>query len=135
MKQYISPAIAVLLAVLLTAGCSTQKNTGMTRFYHSTTAHFNAYYNGKQAYIDGCELQEKAVQDNYLEPIALLPVSNEAARKSGTASFDRAIEKSKKCVTLHSIKAKPVFKPGHKKTDKDKKELAKNEYNPFLWHA
>ena len=121
------------LALLLSAGCSTQKNTAMSRFYHATLTRFNTYFNGKQAYIEGYEAQEKAVQDNYLEMLQLFPLSNEQARSAGTANFDRAIEKAQKCVTLHSIKKKPVKKQGADR--KDRKWYQKNEYNPFLWHA
>ena len=46
--------------VLLTmAGCSTQKNTAGTRWWHSFNARYNIYYNGKQAFIDGNLEKEK----------------------------------------------------------------------------
>lgn len=131
----LSGYIALAVAMLFFAGCSTQKNTPMSRFYHATLTRYNPYFNGKQAYIEGYQAQEKAATDNYLEILDLFPISNEAARKTGTANFDKAIEKAQKCVTLHSIKKKPVKKQGATMSDKDKEFYNKNEYNPFLWHA
>ncbi len=124
----------ILTLVLTAAGCSTQKNTAMSRFYHATTARYNAYFNGEQAFLKGYGEQENGIEDNFLEVIDMYPISNEKARAIGTASFDRAIEKAQKCVTLHSIKKRPVIK-GDAKSAKNIKLKAKKEYNPFLWHA
>lgn len=118
--------------LLTAAGCSTQKNTAMSRFSQAMLTRFNTYFNGEQAFEKGYREQENAVADNYLEILDLFPISNETAVKSGTGSFDIAIEKAQKCVTLHSIKAKPVKKDGSRR---DKEWYNKNEYNPFLWHA
>lgn len=123
-----------MLAVLLSAGCSTHRNTAVTRLYHSTVTRFNVYYNGITAYKDGYEAQEKAVKDNYLEILDVFPLSDEDARSAGSSNFERAIEKAQKSVTLHSIKAKPKKKAG-KMTDKQKAWYERNEYNPYLWHA
>lgn len=123
------------LSLLLSAGCSTQKNTAMSRFYHASLTRFNTYFNGRQAYIEGYESQEKAVKDNYLELIDVFPISDEDARNSGSGSYDIAIEKSQKCVTLHSIKKKPVRKNKSSMSEHEKKFYNKNEFNPFLWHA
>lgn len=124
----------LLLSALLSAGCSTHRNTAVTRFYHSTVTRFNVYYNGITAYKEGYEAQEKAVKDNYLEILDVFPLSDENARNAGASNFDRAIEKAQKSVTLHSIKAKPKKKSG-KLSDRQKAWYEKNEYNPYLWHA
>ena len=44
---------------LLIASCSTRKNTARTRAWHSFSAKYNTYYNGKLAYIDGALEKEK----------------------------------------------------------------------------
>jgi hypothetical protein len=46
--------IPILLAAVLVVatGCSTQKNTARTRWWHSFKARYNTYYNGSLAYID-----------------------------------------------------------------------------------
>ncbi|HRL45385.1 MAG TPA: hypothetical protein PLL85_06950, partial [Gemmiger qucibialis] len=35
----------------------------------------------------------------------------------------------------HSIKRRPVWEPGKRKTAKDIEWLSRREYNPFLWKA
>lgn len=134
MRMHI-PHIILLVPVIVLTGCSTQKNTAMTRFYHATVARYNVYFNGRQAYLSGCEEQEKAVNDNYLEIINLFPISDEKAQSTGKSSFDRAIEKSRKCVTLHSIKKRPVKKSGNQGRRRNDRWKEQKEFNPFLWHA
>ena len=52
-------------------GCSTQKNTAKSRWWHSFTARYNTYYNGTLAYIEGSLNKEQNNQDNYTEIIPL----------------------------------------------------------------
>ena len=130
---YIGLLTAVIM--LVTVGCSTQKNTRMTRFWHSFTGKYNTYYNGSQAYIDGSLEKEKGNKDNFTEMLPLYTVGNKQSVGLGKGNFDRAIEKSEKTIKLHSIKAKPEWTKSRRKTDKDKEWLGRKEYNPFLWKA
>ena len=41
------------IVVLTMVGCSTQKNTSGTRWWHAFNARYNIYFNGKEAFIDG----------------------------------------------------------------------------------
>ena len=121
--------------ILILAGCSTAKNTAGSRFYQSMVTRYNVYHNGAEAYKEGYEAQEKAVNDNYLEILDLYPVSDEKVWSVGTTNYDIAIEKAQKGIKLHSITVKPERKPGKTLTEKDKAWQNKNEYNPFLWNA
>ncbi len=116
-------------------GCSTKKNTANTRFYHAFTARYNTYYNGNQAYKTGCLELEGANRDNYMEILPYFYIGNKKTVGSGSANFDRAIEKSQKAIKQHSIKKKPIRKPGQKKTEKMIRWYAKREYNPFIHNA
>ena len=128
--------LTVGVVVMLTmAACSTQKNTAGTRWWHSFNARYNIYYNGKEAFIDGNLEKEKGNRDNFTEQIPLYPVGNKDSRSLGSSQYDRAIEKAEKDIRRHSIKAKPEWKGGKRKTDKDKEWLGRKEYNPFLWKA
>ena len=132
-KTYIWLLIA---AVVLTAGgCSTQKNTAKSRWWHSFNARYNTYFNGNQALIDGNLEKEKGNRDNFTEQIPLYPVGNKASRDIGKGQYDRAIEKAEKTIRRHSIKAKPEWKSGRRKTAKDREWLGRREYNPFIWKA
>lgn len=130
------PALALcvvaLVAATLLVGCgSTKDNTAQSRFYQAFVTRFNVYHNGKEAYKEGVQAQEKGHKDNYMEVIPLYVVSSPTTRKMGSSNFDKAIEKAQKASKLHSIKAKPKRKAGTL-SEKDKLWYAKKEYNPFM---
>lgn len=129
--------IPLLIAAIIVAatGCSTQKNTAKTRFWHSFKARYNTYYNGSLAYIDGSLEKENGNKDNFTEMLPLYTVSNKQSRELGKANFDRAIEKCQKTIKLHSIKRRPEWTKNRRKTEKDIEWLSRREYNPFLWRA
>ena len=106
--------VAVAVAIV---GCSTQKNTAGSRFWHSFNARYNTYYNGQVAFIDGNLEKEKNNKDNYTELIPLYPVGNKASRDIGKSNYQRTVEKMEKAIQRHSIKEKG------------------REKNPFLWRA
>ena len=135
MRKFAYSLTVGAIVVLTMVGCSTQKNTAGTRWWHSFNARYNIYYNGKQAFIEGNLEKEKANKDNFTEQIPLYMVGNKDSRSIGSGQYDRAIEKAEKDIRRHSIKAKPEWKGGKKKTDKDKEWLGRKEYNPFLWKA
>ena len=129
--------IPLLIAAVIVAatGCSTQKNTAKTRFWHSFKARYNTYYNGSLAYIDGSLEKENGNKDNFTEMLPLYTVSNKQSRELGKSNFDRAIEKCQKTIKLHSIKRRPEWTKNRRKTEKDIEWLSRREYNPFLWRA
>ena len=126
--------VFLTIALILT-GCSTQKNTAQSRWWHAFNAKYNTYYNGTLAYIDGSLEKETGNKDNYTEQIPLYTVSNKNSREIGKANFDRAIEKCEKAIHQHSIKQRPEWTKNRRKTAKDIEWLSRWEYNPFLWKA
>ena len=120
---------------MVATGCSTQKNTARTRWWHSFKARYNTYYNGSLAYIDASLEKEEGNKDNFTELIPLYTVSNKNSREIGKSNYDRAIEKCQKTIKLHSIKRRPQWTKQRKKTAKDLEWLSRREYNPFLWKA
>lgn len=133
-SRHIIPLLIAAIIVVAT-GCSTQKNTAKTRFWHSFKARYNTYYNGSLAYIDGSLEKENGNKDNFTETLPLYTVSNKQSRELGKANFDRAIEKCQKTIKLHSIKRRPEWTKNRRKTEKDIEWLSRREYNPFLWRA
>ena len=127
------PFMCFMVAIL--AGCSTQKNTAGSRWWHAFNARYNTYYNATLAYIEGSKEKETGNKDNYTERIPLYTVGNKGSKELGTANFDRAIEKCQKAIQLHSIKRRPVWDRNRRKTPKDIEWLNRKEYNPFLWKA
>ena len=126
--------VFLTIALILT-GCSTQKNTAQSRWWHAFNAKYNTYYNGTLAYIDGSLEKETENKDNYTEQIPLYTVSNKNSREIGKVNFDRAIEKCEKAIHQHSIKRRPEWTKNRRKTAKDIEWLSRREYNPFLWKA
>ena len=115
------------------AGCSTQKNTAGSRWWHSFNARYNTYYNGKLAYIDGSLEKENGNKDNYTEMIPLYTVANKSSKELGRGNYETAITKCEKAIQQHSIKRSPVWDKNRRKTAKDIEWLNRKEYNPFLW--
>ena len=89
--------IYIFLALLMVlSSCSTQKNTGMSRWYHRTKTKYNIQFNGKNAYIDGLQQITDAHDDNYGEMLPLYPVSDHKAAEASTGKMDITIEKCRK---------------------------------------
>ncbi|MCD8210969.1 MAG: hypothetical protein LUC37_05440 [Prevotella sp.] len=134
LKRHIIFLMAIFIVIILW-GCSTQKNTGASRWWQAFNTRYNTYYNGSQAYIDGSLEKEKGNKDNFTEIIPLYTVGNKNSRELGASNFERAIEKGEKCIHLHSIKKRPQWTKKRRKTQRDIEWLNRREYNPFLWKA
>lgn len=122
-------------ALLLTAGCATNKNTARSRWWQSFNTRYNVYYNGAQSYIEGSLEREAGNHDNFTEMLPMYTVANKSNRELGKADFARSIEKARKAIRLHSIKRRPEWTKSRRKTARDIEWLNRKEYNPFLWKA
>ena len=97
------------LIVIVLGGCAAKKNTAAGRKYKAFTTRYNTFFNGKEAYKEAIKSFEDSYEDNYSELIFMHPVSSLADNaKGGNAGFDRAIEKSQKCIREFSISKRPV---------------------------
>lgn len=126
--SYIIPGL-ILLGLILLSSCSTQKNTWATRSFHQTKVKYNILYNGNIAYEEGLKAIRDANTDDYTRILYLYPVSNHRAAESATSQMDKTIEKCRKCIKLHSIKAKPKRNPKKAKDPKYKLWLQSEEFN------
>ena len=132
-RIYILFVLGMALAV---QSCSTQKNTWASRSFHQTKTKYNIYYNGAISFREGEEAIRQANEDDFSTILNLYPVSNHAAAEASKSQMDRTIEKCRKCIKLHSIKARP-------KIDYDKKRnnpkyaawLEQEEFNNQLGNA
>ena len=87
MRRSLYILFVIAIAITTMTGCSTHKNTGMSRWWHSFNARYNTYYNGSQAYIDGALEKEKGNKDNFTEMLPLYTVSNKASKEMGKGNF------------------------------------------------
>lgn len=125
----------ITVIVMIASACSTKKNTPQTRFWESFTTRYNVYYNGKLAYIDASLEKENGNKDNYTERLPLYTVGNKTSRELGKGNYEKAIEKAKKAIKLHSITIKPKWTKARPKNEKEIEYYSRREYNPFLWKA
>ena len=70
-----------------------------------------------------------------MEMLTLYPIGNKETTGIGTSDYERAIEKAQKAIRQHSIKRRPIRKPGRAYSDDYKKWLARREFNPFILRA
>ena len=111
------------------SSCSTQKNTWATRSFHQTKVKYNILYNGNVAYEEGLKAIRDANTDDYTQVLYLYPVSNHKAAEAAASHMDKTIEKCRKCIKLHSIKAKPKRDPKKANDPKYKQWLQSEEFN------
>lgn len=93
---------------------------------------YNIHYNGTLSYDEGMKAIQRSVRDDYTSILPLYPVSNHDAAKAATSQMDRTIEKCRKSIKLHSIKAKPKVDPKKKSDPKYREWLKSEEFNPAM---
>ena len=125
---------AALLVLVLLGGCSTKKNTAMSRNWQAFTTRYNVYYNGSEHYKETLKAMEAAYEDDYTRTLLTHPAEARADQKrpQPTGDFKRTIEKMQKAIQLHSIKKKPAKRNS---SPKEKAFRARDEFNPFLHNA
>lgn len=124
-----------LVLIVLVSGCSTTKNTWVSRTFHATNTRYNVYFNGYVSYNDGLKNLLRANKEDYSSIIPMYPISRHANATAATTDMNRTIEKSRKAIKLHSIKTKP--KKNYKKANSPEYMLFYNqkEFNSALIEA
>ncbi len=98
-----------LIIFLLFYGCTTQKNTLLTRSYHNLTAHYNVYFNGKMALQEAVNMLNSKCQYNYYDILPLFAYECPNAKNLVLSKINRTLEKAAKTITNHSITVKPKY--------------------------
>ena len=124
---------ALLLVVFV--GCSVKKNTAGRRAYHAMTTRFNVMYNGQLAYDEGLNAIDKANKDDYTRVLPMYSSSNHDALSAGQSNMERALEKCRKSIKLHSIQKKPKMDTKRSKDPKYRAWYDQEEFNPALYLA
>jgi tetratricopeptide (TPR) repeat protein len=127
--------VAILLtATLLLGGCSTKKNTAMSRQWQAFNTRYNVYFNGSEHYKEQLKEMESSYKDDYTQRVLMHPAEARANEKlpQPSGDFKRTIEKMQKSIQLHSIKKKPAKKGN---SQKEKEFRNREEFNPFLHNA
>lgn len=123
--------LLALLIIGLIAGCSTDKNTMMSRGFHNLTAYYNIYFNGREAFKTGIGRIETSYVDDYSKRLEIFKYGDEAISKTVYPDMDKVIGKTSKMIKMHSITKKPKRKKG-KMTKQEREFYAKGEYNKYV---
>ncbi len=96
--------LAILLAIMVLASCSTKKNKWNRRVWHNMTSHYNVWWNGNQSMKEGEKTLRDNVKDDYTKT---LPMFNYGTKENALAlnqPMDRTIEKDAICIQKHSMR-------------------------------
>ncbi|MCG8579940.1 MAG: tetratricopeptide repeat protein [Bacteroidales bacterium] len=125
--------ISTILILVSLLGCSTKKNTWLSRNYHNLTAYYNVYFNGREAFNNGEKAIIESYQNDYSNILPVFEASDPDAASVASGDMDRAIEKGQKLIKKHSITAKP------KKRSRNNQYAAefysKKEFNAWVDNA
>lgn len=116
--------------IILLSGCSTEKNTTISRAYHNTTLKYNIYFNANEAYKRGISRIYSSNTDDYTDVLPIFIDSKEELSSSASGDMDKAIQKCSKGIKYHSITKKPAM--SDKPSKKEQEFYQKNEFNKWI---
>lgn len=120
------------LFILVFAGCSTKKNTAVTRTYHNVTSRFNILFNGKESYKAGVKKIEDAFKNDYSKLLPVFMFTDEELNKSASGDMERTLRKTTKLVNMHSITVKPELKNNKPLDANEKAFYDQKEFNKYV---
>ena len=119
------------MLVVFFQGCSTEKNSGVTRTYHNVTTRYNVLFNAKESYKSGIRKAERGKKDDYTQMLPLFLYDDIALAQLIAGDMEAAAKKATKAINLHSIKVKPkVGKKGMSPAERI--FFNKREYNKHI---
>ena len=112
-------------------GCSTEKNSGITRTYHNITTRYNVLFNARESYKSGIRRAEQSIRYDYMQMLPLFLYGDDGVFIATAGDMETAAMKATKAINFHSIKAKPkVGKTGM--SPAQKKFYNKREFNKHI---
>lgn len=117
---------------LIPAGCSVEKNTGSTRFFHGLTSRYNIYFNGVESFKTGVAKVSNGYLDDFSTLLRIFEYSDPKTQSMCSADMERAVAKASKVISLKSITAKPETKSNDVPTQKDEEFMNRKEYNEWI---
>ncbi len=112
--------IAISTISLVFSSCSTERNTFISRTYHSTTAHYNGYFNANDLLRASLVQYQNGLKENYYTILPIRPLPNEEEVKNLYTPIDTAISKCTKVIQRHAMPSM------------DKPSLKKDEHNTWI---
>lgn len=132
MKSGKSYFLISLTLIFFLSGCSTNKNTPVSRALLSLNTRFNVHFNGKVSYEEGLKAINEANKDDYGLIIPMYPISKHENAAAATTQLNRTIEKCRKAIKTRSMKIKPKYNRRKASDPAYKAFMKQEEYNPFM---
>lgn len=98
---------AFALTAIFVFGCSTEKNTRISRAYHNVTSRYNVSFNANESLKSGEAKIEQTVKDDFTRLLPIYKDSDPSTAKAVFTDMDNVILKASKQIKLHSITKKP----------------------------
>jgi tetratricopeptide (TPR) repeat protein len=117
---------------LFLTGCSVEKNTGATRFYHGLTSRFNIYFNGYESFREGVNKISFGYMDDFSEMLRVFQNSDPSTVELCSSDMETAIQKASKLISLKSITAKPEFNASRELSENERRLLEQKEFNEWV---
>ena len=131
MKVKFKNSVWYILLLVVIQGCSTEKNTRITRTYHNITTRYNVLFNASESYKSGIRRAEESVRYDYTQLLPLFLYGDDVVAMAVAGDMDIAARKATKAINIHSIKAKPkVGSAGM--TQKQRQFYNKREFNKHM---
>jgi tetratricopeptide (TPR) repeat protein len=89
-------------------GCSTQKNTFVSRNFHSITTKYNGFFNARESYQDGLRQLERAHVDNYEDVLSIFRYGSAQQASLVSGKMDVSYQKASIAIRRHSMNIKGV---------------------------
>ncbi len=94
---------ALVVIMLLTGSCSTQKDSFVNRAYHTINAKYNGFFNARESYRDGVGQLAELHNDNYEQILSIFRYGTEQDAGSVSSNMDVAYEKASLVIRRHSM--------------------------------
>ena len=132
MKSGKSYFLISLTLIFFLSGCSTNKNTPVSRALLSLNTRFNVHFNGKVSYEEGLKAINEANKDDYGLIIPMYPISKHENAAAATTQLNRTIEKCRKAIKTRSMKIKPKYNRRKASDPAYKAFMKQEEYTHIL---
>ncbi len=126
------PILYIFPILLFLGSCSTQKNTFMSRTYHSITSKYNILFNGSESFKKGHYAIVQSYKDDFTEILPVFYYGDNTQVQAVASDMDRTIKKGEKLVSLHSISVKPEIKNNKPLSPAQREFHNKKEYNNYV---
>ncbi|MGB0166371.1 MAG: tetratricopeptide repeat protein, partial [Luteibaculum sp.] len=93
----------LLLSTIILCACSTKNKGFISRAYHNTTARYNGYFNARESIKEGFNEYKKTREEDFDKILPVFIVPNEDEASALFPNMNRAIEKTEKVITRHSM--------------------------------